>query len=264
VNRPDPKLAIFTDLDGTFLDHHTYSFDPALPAYRRCQAAGIRVVFCSSKTRAEIERVRRRLESSDPFIVENGGAVFLPGCVIELGVRYDRLCATLDRISGETGIAVDAFHHLEAAQIAWRMGLSLEDAAAAAAREYDEPFVFREASAVAVRRFLDGIEGAGLRWTRGGRFHHVFGHAGKGAAVERLLAELRRSNAGVVAAGLGDSVNDIPLLRAVQIAILVQRPDGAYEPEVLRLAPGLRLAPLPGPAGWNVAVQALLDERGIG
>jgi mannosyl-3-phosphoglycerate phosphatase len=48
------KKIIYTDLDGTFLDHRTYSCAESLPALRAATAQGTPIVFCSSKTRAEV------------------------------------------------------------------------------------------------------------------------------------------------------------------------------------------------------------------
>jgi HAD superfamily hydrolase (TIGR01484 family) len=72
------KTIIYTDLDGTLLDEKSYSFLDAAPALRAAQAKGIPVIFCSSKTSAEIARIRQQLEVRDPFIVENGAAIFTP------------------------------------------------------------------------------------------------------------------------------------------------------------------------------------------
>jgi len=69
-------ILLFTDLDGSLLHESAYSADPAREALQRIQALGLPLVFCSSKTRAEIEHWRARLCSRDPFIVENGGALF--------------------------------------------------------------------------------------------------------------------------------------------------------------------------------------------
>src|SRR5574337_76081 len=71
-------LLIFTDLDGTLLDHKTYSFDPAQEALNEVEQRGIPLILCTSKTRTEVERLRRALNNHHPFIVENGGAVFIP------------------------------------------------------------------------------------------------------------------------------------------------------------------------------------------
>ncbi|MBI3098137.1 MAG: HAD-IIB family hydrolase [Planctomycetes bacterium] len=73
-----PMRVIFTDLDGTLLDAATYSFEPARSALLQCRAKGIPVVFCTSKTRAETEHFRRLTGNEHPFIVENGGAVYVP------------------------------------------------------------------------------------------------------------------------------------------------------------------------------------------
>ena len=72
---------VFTDLDGSLLDHDTYSYTAALPMLERLSDGGIPVIFVSSKTRSEIVELRGELGNNNPFIVENGAAVFIPeGC----------------------------------------------------------------------------------------------------------------------------------------------------------------------------------------
>ncbi|MBI5025340.1 MAG: HAD-IIB family hydrolase [Nitrospirae bacterium] len=71
-------LIIFTDLDGTLLDYHTYSFEKAGPAIELLKKKDIPLVICSSKTRAEIEYYRKKLGNHHPFISENGGGIFIP------------------------------------------------------------------------------------------------------------------------------------------------------------------------------------------
>lgn len=267
------RMVIFSDLDGTLLDAATYSFDGAAEALAALRHAGIPLVIVSSKTRAEIEPIQRRLGLAGPFVVENGGAVFFPPDslavappqavsrdgyrVVELGLPYKELRRALDELARTSGAALRGFGDMSLEEIAERTGLRAEEAALARQRDYDEPVIVdgppdrREA-------FLRQVEARGLRCTRGGRFHHLTGRHDKGQAC-RLLAEAyrrRAGGAGLVTIGLGDSLNDRPMLEAVEIPVLVQRPDGSYDPDV-RL-PGLRLAPGIGPAGWNQAVLALL------
>lgn len=272
------RLLVFTDLDGTLLDHHTYSFDAARPALAALRRKGSPLVLCSSKTRAELERHRAELGNVHPFIVENGAAVFVPrgyfpfdmpeACeagdylILELGLRYARLCDVLAGVRADfPGIA--GFGDMTAEEVADRTGLSLDEARLALRREYDEPFVVpHEAAAEAVRR---AAEAAGMQVTRGGRFHHLTGDNDKGAAVRRLIALYARVHPALRTVGLGDSANDLPLLEAVDVPVLVQKPDGAYDPEI-RIS-GLRRAPGIGPAGWNAAILAILrepDGRGRG
>jgi mannosyl-3-phosphoglycerate phosphatase len=274
MSRAAPGMVIFTDLDGTLLDRDTYECGEALPALRRCLSGNVPVVFCSSKTRAEIEELRRMLGSADPFISENGGAVFIPRghfpfpiegrpiagpyFVVELGGGYAKLSSTLDHLSRDLEIPVRAFHRMTPEEIARETGLPLDRAVLAAAREYDEPFAFVDASEPDRRRFLRAAEARGLSWTHGGRFYHLLGHAGKRRAVTTLTALYRRWNPTVRTAGLGDSANDAALLAAVDIPILVMQPGVVYDPTVVEELPGVHRSPFPGPRGWNESVQALL------
>jgi len=63
----------FTDLDGTLLDHDTYSFEKAHQALEILRKKNIPLVLCTSKTRTEIGFYRKILKNSHPFISENGG-----------------------------------------------------------------------------------------------------------------------------------------------------------------------------------------------
>jgi mannosyl-3-phosphoglycerate phosphatase len=58
--------------------------------------------------------------------------------------------------------------------------------------------------------------------------------------------------------GIGDSINDAPLLAMVDYPILVQKPDGSYDPDI-HLS-GMVYAQGIGPVGWNDAVLELLDQ----
>ena len=123
-----PKPIIFTDLDGTLLDRETYSFEPAEPALDLIRQKDIPLVLSSSKTRAEIELYRRKLENDHPFISENGGAVFIPKdyfsfqfpydreldgyFVLELGTFYLQIIEVLESIKKETGIPIKGFSDL--------------------------------------------------------------------------------------------------------------------------------------------------------
>jgi len=73
-----PRLIVFSDLDGTLLDHETYQFDAAQPALDLLKQHGIPLILNSSKTRAEITAIRDQLQNTAPFIIENGAAVIIP------------------------------------------------------------------------------------------------------------------------------------------------------------------------------------------
>jgi len=260
---------VVTDLDGALLDHNTYDFSPALPALARLRELAIPLILNSSKTRAELELWRKRLGFADPFIAENGGAVFFPcgyfpsppPCavvrggyeIIELGAPYQALVTALRGAALESGCAVRAFHELAEVEVAELCGLPVEDARLAKAREYDEAFQVLTAEKEA--DLLAAITRRGLRSARGGRFHHILGGSDKARAVELLRLAYSRYQPIARIVGLGDALNDAPFLQMVDVPIVIPSP----QVDALRRAvPEARLAPAPGPAGWNQAVLDLL------
>lgn len=274
----DQLLILFTDLDGTLLDHATYSPAEAEASLEEARRLGVPVVFCSSKTRVEIEALRARLGVRDPFIVENGGAIIIPNdafppsavaettgaarrgadYVIELGAPYAQLVAALRLLRSETGVRVAGFSDLTTAEVAAKAHLTLAEASLAKAREYDEPFMLLVENESAFETFSAAVERTGLRLTRGGRFHHLHGRSDKGEAVRRLVDLYRRVRGEVRTAALGDSENDLPMLAAVDHPMLVRRRDGSYDPVIRRALPGVELIDGVGPQGWAQAVEALL------
>jgi len=258
------RKIVVTDLDGTLLDARTYSFEAARPALEALNREGIPLVLCTSKTRAEVELWRTRLDNHDPFIVENGGAVFIPGGyfdlgvpgaarrggyeVLELGTPYPRLVETLEAASRESGCQVLGFHRLSVAEVSLRTRLPISEAALAKQREYDEPF---EVLGEGTHRLLEAIERHGQRWTRGDRFYHLHGASNKAEALKRLTALYRRAWGQVVVVGLGDSWNDVEFLNAADLPVLVRT--GVVE-ALRRAVPRGVVTRAPGPEGWSEAV----------
>jgi mannosyl-3-phosphoglycerate phosphatase len=275
------QLIVFTDLDGCLLDSDSYSYKPAMPALETLRTQGIPLVLVSSKTRAEIEPLRRQLRHRDPFIVENGAAVFIPRGlfdfplerartrssydVIELGLPYSILRDVLKQIERTVATPLPGFGDLSVDEVVQLTGLTRQEALLAKEREYDEPFLLEGPPAL-IEEVCRQIVVRGLRWTKGGRFFHLTGDNNKGQAATLLLRCYQRQQQlqgcygdGIVTVGIGDSVNDAPLLAVVDRPILVQKADGSYDPDIH--IPGMIRAPGIGPIGWNHAVQELLACR---
>src|SRR6266403_3411562 len=149
------RLIVITDVDGTLIDQRTYSYELSLPAVRRLQAKRIPVVLCSTKTSAEIILLWRELGLDGPFICENGGAIYMPRdylkvtllglktdgpfVVLELGTDVDRLRHALAEAAGACGVILRTFGQMEVDEIATLTGLSVDKAAHARQRHYEEP-----------------------------------------------------------------------------------------------------------------------------
>lgn len=265
------KLLVFTDLDGTLLDILTYSFQPALQALETLKEKDIPLVFCTSKTRAETVRVRKQTENTHPFIVENGGAIFIPKGyfsepfaftkentdyqIIELGTPYTVLREALFQIQSQFPGTIKGFGDLSAEEVARLCEFSLEEATSAKQREYDEAFFLADTTLIG--EIKGTAERSNLQITQGGRFYHLMGGNDKGQAVLRLTEIYRRKFQSLRTVALGDSLNDLPMLAAVDWPVLVQRSDGSYDPLVD--LDGLIFAKGIGPVGWQNAMAEILD-----
>lgn len=267
------RLALFTDLDGTLLDAATYRYDTARPALDRLREYAVPLIICTSKTRAEVEYLRRELDNRDPFIIENGGALYIPDgyfqdhptgsskrdgyYVLELGVPYSRLRKALRQIETMVGVTLTGLGDMSTEVVARATGLAQPDAERARHREYDEPFLI-EGSRKSLEPICEAAEQLGLTVLSGSRFHHLVGGTDKGRAC-RLLIELYRKEWGdVTTAGIGDGLNDWPMLQVVDRPFLVERPEGGYAAGVV--IEGLTRLRGIGPDGWQKGVSRLLEE----
>ena len=238
MSNKNPKLVVFTDLDGTLLDD-TYSYENLKPIIDKLLSMNVSIVFCSSKTQGEIECYRQTMDIQDPFIVENGGAIiipknyfsFPPECskhtkkydIIELGVPYAVVREKLAKIKLETGAGIVGFGDLTAEEVAAETGLPLRMARLAKKREFDEPSRLLWGNE---KEVLAAVEKEGLVFMKGGRYFHLLGGSDKGKATAALRDLYVRAFGGTVTFGVGDSPIDMPMIKVVDVPLLVRSSSG--------------------------------------
>lgn len=258
----NPELLVFTDLDGSLLDHDTYSWEAARPALDRLRAAGIPVIAVSSKTLAELDELRASLPLSEIRVAENGAVIATGDAPPEITPpEYDALRAILADLASQPGMAFTGFGDMSTEQVMAATGLSQADAVRARQRLASEPLLW-QGSTQALEAFKQAIRQRGLRCLRGGRFLHVLGDTDKGRAVTRIRNVYQQhSNKQVHTIGLGDGDNDKDMLMAVDHPVVIRRKDGSH----LQLAqrPDALITDQAGPTGWNRAIQQLLDRLGV-
>ena len=225
---------VFTDLDGALLDEE-YDYQAVAPIISRLLSLNASIVLCSSKTRAEIEYYRQRMEIADPFIAENGAAIFIPKDyfpadymrtretaryhVIELDVRYSTVREKLARVRVRTGTDIIGFGDMTAEEVAKEAGLSLDLAKLAKKRAYDEPFRILKGNEGKV---LGALKEEGLNCIKTYRYFHALGGGDKGKATT-ILRDLYSQTCGSIATfGVGDGPNDLPMLKAVDKPFLIR------------------------------------------
>ncbi len=272
------SLVVLTDIDGTLLDHRTYTFAPVVPAIRLLERRHIPLVLCSSKTRAEIVRLQARLGVRHPFISENGGGLFLPlgyfrfpvpgARVVEdyLAIEFGRpYCETVRALRSAAEVVharVVGFSDMSPTEVSERCALSLAEAELAKQREYDEPFVVEDPAAYGP--LSERLQEAGLHCTTGGRFAHVSGATDKARPVGLVRMLYRRTaRRRVVLVGLGDALNDLSLLRAVEVPIIVRNHAAGVTDDLARAVPYARITDDEGPFGWRWAVEQIVRQLAL-
>lgn len=256
---------MFTDLDGTLLDHDTYDWKPAAAVLGELKRLDVPVVPVSSKTLPELENHRRSLALNGPVVAENGAVIdapagYFPQEIAIVPSSLDR--AVLQRHYREIrdGGEYDcvSFEELGDAGIAEATGLSAAEAALANQRLASEPIQWNDTEG-RLTDFIAEAEARGLRCTRGGRFVHIMGKHDKADAVATLGDAFREKwpDAEIESIALGDGPNDLGMLHAADVAVVIPGRHGI--PMLLRGHKQARVATEPGPKGWADAMRELLD-----
>jgi len=251
------QLIIFTDLDGTLLDHHSYSWEPAQPALRQLHERQVPLILCTSKTAAEVSQLHQELGLSTPFIVENGAGIIFPEAdkpAYFFGKSYTELIDLVQQIRKNGRYLFSGFHDFSVAEIVAETGLEPGRAKLAKQRLCSEPIRWHD-DQYALNDFQLELAAHDLQLLRGGRFYHVLDKAAdKGTALNWLLNNYP-SPAGKVwySVALGDGPNDQTMLEAADLAVVIPSASGlSPKPNNVTVIH----APQPGPSGWN---QTLLE-----
>ena len=254
------RYLLFSDVDGTMLDVETYRWEEALPGIECARRHGVPIIFNTSKTEQETRKLGENLGIHAPFSIENGGAVYVPPGtfgdggeegLIPFGSPYPVIRAALDELAPSfrfQGISDMNEEEVEAA-----CGLPPGAVAAARDRRFTEPLVWRD-EPQRLDEFAEQLRSRGLTLKRGDRFVHVMGETDKRVALECLVPRYRRRHPEAVSVALGNGPNDLGMMAAADIAVVINNPGGRNIQY-----PGARVPEGTGPAAWSRAVQALLE-----
>lgn len=265
------RILVFTDLDGSLLDHHNYSWAEATPALEILRKKEIPVILNSSKTAAEILELRKQLDNQHPFVAENGAIAYLPDPLLQsnqdntslqahyFATPYQEIIKTLADIREKQGYSFKGFFDMDADEIASVCDLGIENARNAKARQASEPLLWHD-SQQALTHFESLLQEQGLIIVKGGRFYHVMSKVDKGKTLLWIKEQYENAlpQAKWVTIGLGDSFNDVPMLKVVDYPVLINNPT-IKQPDLDGLE-NLTLSSSSGPAGWNESITHLLEN----
>ncbi len=256
------SLWVVTDVDGTLMDH-SYDLTPAKETIKTLQKISIPVILCTSKTASEVKVIRDELNLRDPYIVENGAAIYGESLVdvngeIILGEKYEFLEQILSSISTEIDYKLIPLNNLtdqEATQLTGLKGNSLN---LMRDRHWSMPFLnppsfLEEKINICCKKFNVNI-------FKGNRMSHLLStNSNKGKAIKVLKKYSNVQNIQVI--GLGDSPNDMPLLLNSDIRIVIPGIDGPN----LNLLDQLNdleftIASEPNGYGWKNEINKLINK----
>ncbi len=265
---------IFTDMDGSLLDHHNYRFDEAVPTLAAMEKQHIPVIPVTSKTRAEVELLRDSLHNAHPFIVENGAAVFIPVgyfpqqpkdtiekdhyWIKEFVAPRSRWQAMINEVRPRYNDQFKTFAEAGIDGIIAMTGLNVHAAARAARRQYGEPVAW-QGNGNLKQAFVSELTQLGASILEGGRFIHVSGDCDKGRALQWLEQVFQQAmpDRQITSLAIGDSQNDQAMLEQADHALLIRSPVHPL-PEVNRDS-NLHVSTHTGPRGWAEGVQLIID-----
>ena len=268
------QLLVYTDLDGSLLDHHDYNHEAADSMLAELERMHVPVIPATSKTAAELLAIRKELSNKHPFIVENGAAVYIPEnyfrtrppntaivngfwvkAFTEPRQYWQSLLQTLNK---DFEGCYTTFEQAGVNGVMELTGLAPGKAGQASMRDYSEP-VSWHGTETEKEKFIKRLEEHGATVLQGGRFLHVSGNCNKGTALHWLTRQYQSEDSGqsVITIAAGDSPNDVAMLEAADIALIIRSPVNEM-PVIDRHHRCFRSSDF-GPKGWVEGINIVLD-----
>lgn len=256
------QVVIFTDLDGTLLNHDNYDYDCVCPLISKLKDMNIPVVLNSSKTLSELEEWQVKLGLDTPMIAENGGIICMPVSMqcksnrILIGRPYDEIRTYIKHLRKRNGWKFEGFGDWTVSEVMNHTKLHTKEAVLATEREVTEPIIWQD-SDLNLEAFKKELAKEKLMLKKGGRFYHVMGRHDKADAMQFLLnKEYFSSGHDCLVVALGDSDNDVSMLNYADIPVVMPNASGKN----LNIANAI-YSEMPAPNGWVNAIEEILKSE---
>ena len=261
-------IVVFSDLDGTLLDHSTYSYEESMPGVNMLKEKSIPLVLVSSKTYDEMVILHKELKLEASFIFENGAGIanYNSGnYTISLnGKSSEELINFKSVIEQMLGVVITPLCHMSTDDIVQYTGLKKEIAEKAAMRKGSMPFIIKDSSFVMslndLNSYNNSLKEYELMMTRGGRFYHFSSiNANKGFALSKVIDEIKSTfgESEITSYAIGDSENDIPMLKVVDNPFLVRKYNNTY----IETGVTVTVTNEIGPKGFTEMVYFIMNEH---
>ena len=260
---------LISDLDGTLLGRESFDFGSIKTELISLLNSGHLLVLASSKTKAEIESFCDELGRRVPFIYENGAGVENFGLI-------SGFSAPLDSHQNPKAIQTDALLTIWERSISLGLksrchfvkdmdrgaqkaclGLGTTALDRAIKRSFSLSFTFSGTDSD-VQKLKHFVAKVGLSVQQGGRVYNLSGCHDKADYLPEIRKWATKAKTTPVLIVLGDSMNDIKMLRQADVSCVIPNENGYC----LSLGNGnypTIIAPRSAPLGWLDAVMEALS-----
>lgn len=267
LNKPShSNYIVFTDLDGTLLDHDNYSYHAADEALALLRERQIPLILASSKTAAEISPLRAALGFDHcEAIVENGAGVLEPAGhadqpKTQMVTDYDKIIDILSNLPRNIGQHFVGFSNWSADEVSQQTGLDIAAARAAKTRQFSEPGIW-QGNASEWENFRQLLSQKNIHAQQGGRYISLSFGGNKADQMQKIISQHQTGPTKLISIALGDANNDIPMLEAADHGIVIPNPS---HNGISRLNSEcydrITRAAFSGPRGWNQSLMSLIND----
>ncbi len=270
------RFIIFSDLDGTFLDHKTYSYG-GLKSYIDKLKFNSEVIFVSSKTYEEIINIQNSLSINNPFIVENGACIYFPikyfrnnppkkyklikyknhlsFKLTTLNINY--LTELLKKIKNKYKFCF--YSDLSKNKIVEITNLSSSNAKLSQMRVFSNPIYWKDLREK-INDFKNDVYSLNknLVVVEGGRFLHILDKYNKGIALKKFLEIIDENVSSYITISLGDSENDIPMLELTDFSCIIK---SRTNKNFVLKNKNIFKSNLMAPYGWKESIEHILNKE---
>lgn len=250
---------IFTDLDGTLLDHQTYSYAEATEALGIIRQSNTPLILASSKTAAEIAPLRSELGFDHcPAIVENGSGILAANEAPNDNFGdYPQITELISAAPSNLRQAYRGFADWTVEEIVERTSLELSSAKLAKRRQFSEPGIWSGSDSDKID-FTNYLVEHGLRAQQGGRFLTISFGASKADRMNEILTSYRSQTPNLTSVALGDAPNDKEMLKAANRGFIITNHmnRGVFQGKIPE---HIYDSKFEGPKGWNQCIISLFD-----
>jgi len=274
--KTEPSLVLISTVAPYFYRTDSGSPKDIHSALGLLQSKNIPLVFFGYQTSSEIKEIQKKWGIRQPFICENGGAVFFPKRqfpglesatvvkgnweMISLGKPYRETIQMLKQLQAKKHGPMRFFSEMSFQEVAERTGLPPEEAKLAKRREYSELIVLDEPG-WSIRKYLKEVSKNSTYFIFKEGFYFFFAEKDESAMGIRMMIDLfRYVNPNVKFAAIGITDRDRPLLQSADLPLLLQNQTGKWHPRLQKI-PNTHLIDAHSEPAWRKAVEKLIDLK---